>query len=501
MRVHFLWLKSGAWSAGLVLGLCLANIAKGAVGFSISPSSITNDFVGEITLTITGLTPGQTVTVGIYADLNGNGTLDPGEPLVWSIPLTDGQAPQVAGVRYLGVPGDEDGLANGTIRSVLYIPPVAANVNANGQSIVKVSDPLGGFSPVTQPFTVAQKVYPQSVTGRLTLAGTGLPLTNAVVGLASANVSAVTFTKTDTNGHYTLYCLPGSYVLDAFDSAVGVIYDQTLQFSVACNQTVTNNLALTNGNFTISGKVTDISTGAGIAGANVDANTSHSFGALTFTDTNGNYSLPVTADTWSIHPTTDTTSQLGYVPLTRTNVTVTSASVPGVNFALSKATAMIYGTLKDTLNNPIVGVQMSVRDSGNVYHVDGRSFVTNGSYCLGVLAGTWFPGPISGDLAARGLVGGASNVVLSAGQAMNLNFTVTRTSFPYLTNPVHVSSSQFQFLLAGLAGQSYTIQTITSVNSTNWLALLTTNAPCASVYILDGQATNNRRFYRALVVP
>ena len=84
---------------------------------------------------------------------------------------------------------------------------------------------------------------------------------------------------------------------------------------------------------------------------------------------------------------------------------------------------------------------------------------------------------------------------------MNLNFTVTRTSFPYLTNPVHVSSSQFQFLLAGLAGQSYTIQTITNVNNTNWLALLTTNAPCASVYILDGQATNNRRFYRALVVP
>src|ERR1035438_10468781 len=43
--------------------------------------------------------------------------------------------------------------------------------------------------------------------------------------------------------------IPGSYVLDAFDPAVGVIFDQTLQFSVACNQTVTNNLALTNGNF------------------------------------------------------------------------------------------------------------------------------------------------------------------------------------------------------------------------------------------------------------
>ena len=62
MRVHILCLKSGAWFAGLVLGLCLATIAKGAVSFSISPSSITNDYVGEITLTVTGLTSGQTVT-------------------------------------------------------------------------------------------------------------------------------------------------------------------------------------------------------------------------------------------------------------------------------------------------------------------------------------------------------------------------------------------------------------------------------------------------------
>ena len=131
----------------------------------------------------------------------------------------------------------------------------------------------------------------------------------------------------------------------------------------------------------------------------------------------------------------------------------------------------------------------------------GRSFVTNGNYSLGVLAGTWLPGPSAGDLAARGLVGGTSNAVLIAGQATNINFTVIRTNFPSLTNPVHVSSSQFQFLLDGLAGQSYTIQTITNLGSTNWLALLTTNAPCASVYILDGQATNGQRFYRALVVP
>jgi len=76
-----------------------------------------------------------------------------------------------------------------------------------------------------------------------------------------------------------------------------LVYNQTLQFAVACGQTVTNNLALTNGNFTISARVTDSSTGAGIPGESVDANTSDNLAALTFTDTNGNYSLPVTPNT------------------------------------------------------------------------------------------------------------------------------------------------------------------------------------------------------------
>lgn len=501
MKAGYLFATSKPWLLGLLLGFSLSTVAHAAVGFSISPSTITNDYVGEIALNITNLTPGQTVTVGLYADLNGNGIVATNDPLTRSFPLTDGQVPLVAGVRNLNVPGDEDGLTNGQIRAVSYVPSDSGGRIAAGKSIVEVSDPLGGFSPVTQPFTVVPKVYPQSVTGRLRLATAGLPLTNTVVTVENINTSDTFVTGTDTNGNYTVYCLPGSYVLAAYNLGIGLVYNQTLVFSIACGQTVTNNLALTNGNFTISGRVTDNSTGSGIPGLSLDANTSGNLAAVTFTDTNGNYSLPVTPDTWSIHPSTGAASEAGYVPVTRTNVTVTSANVPNINFVLSKPTAMIYGTLQDTLTKPIVGVQMSVRDSGNVYHVLGRSFVTNGSYSLGVLAGTWLPGPSGGDLVARGLAGGTSNVVLVAGQATNVNFTVTRTNFPGLTSPVHLSSSQFQFLLAGLAGQSYTIQTITNLDGTNWLALLTTNVPCASVYILDDQATNNQRFYRALVVP
>jgi len=185
----------------------------------------------------------------------------------------------------------------------------------------------------------------------------------------------------------------------------------------------------------------------------------------------------------------------------RTNVTLTSANVSNVNFVLSKATAVIYGTVKDTLSNPVFGVQVSARDQPNAFHSLGRSFVTNASYSLGVQAGTWNPAPDGGDLALRGFIGSSSNVTLASGQATNINFIVTRTNWPILQAPLHPSSAGFQLILNGLAGQDYSIEQSTNLALNNWVAVLATNAPCDTVLIQDTQATNNARFYRAVVVP
>src|SRR3989442_5995356 len=41
----------------------------------------------------------------------------------------------------------------------------------------------------------------------------------------------------------------------------------------------------------------------------------------------------------------------------------------------------IYGTVKDTMNNPLNGVSISGRDLANNYRPSGRTFAPNGSYC------------------------------------------------------------------------------------------------------------------------
>src|SRR6266481_3669869 len=45
---------------------------KAAVSLVVDPSTITNDFQGKITLAISNVAPGGTVTVQRYADLNGD---------------------------------------------------------------------------------------------------------------------------------------------------------------------------------------------------------------------------------------------------------------------------------------------------------------------------------------------------------------------------------------------------------------------------------------------
>src|ERR1043166_618153 len=70
---------------------------------------------------------------------------------------------------------------------------------------------------------------------------------------------------------------------------------------------------------------------------------------------------------------------------------------------------------------------------------------------------------------------------------------------PALAAAMRTSGTQFQFTIAGSAGQSYTVQL--STDFTNWTSILTTNAPGNLFTFVDPNATNNLGFYRVLVNP
>src|SRR5262245_23548370 len=79
-----------------------------AVGFTITPSAVSNTNRGAVTLQITGLVSGASVVVQRFLDANTNGVID-GPDLLWQqFQLTDGQASVIGGVTNINVPGDTD---------------------------------------------------------------------------------------------------------------------------------------------------------------------------------------------------------------------------------------------------------------------------------------------------------------------------------------------------------------------------------------------------------
>ncbi|MDB6112643.1 MAG: hypothetical protein JWR69_4393 [Pedosphaera sp.] len=416
---------------GRLLGLAVSALwllgshsSCAAVGLSISPAIITNDYSGNVTLTITGLTNNQPVQAKRFYDLNGNGTIDAGQDfVVQAFTVTDGQLPKIGGVRNLNVPGDDDGATNGQIQTLLDYPGLSSVVGGmTGNFIFKLEDE-NGATLATQVFSVAQKVRTQGVRGCITSAATSLPVTNTPVALATANGSGnPVLTLTDPNGNYTLYAPTGSYVVLVLGG--GFVSDQNAGFvTVQLNQLVTNNLALASGTYTISGTLTDASSGKQGGAVFVNAESTNNLFSGAFADTNGNFSFPVTPGQWKVKLDQGALAQRSYLsPQNNLKVTVTNSSITNLNFALSKATALIYGTVKDGLSNGVSGLSLRADDGANLFEADGASN-TNGAYTLAVVAGNWNVGPDSDSLIARGYSGGSStNVTVSDGQAVQADF-------------------------------------------------------------------------------
>ena len=398
-----------------------------AASLTVSPPLVMNDYVGQVSLAISGLTPGKTVLVERFIDANGNGVVDAGDDvLIFSFKVTDGQVPLIGGVRNPNVPGDDDEATDGSIRVDLPFPNVdEVFSSAAVKFIFRVSDPQNVFLPVTATFDVQQHVQPQGVSGRITAAASGAPLSRAFVVLLPPNGNTtLAAVLADADGNYLFNAAPGPYTVFVIKN--GFVLDQTAgAVTVIANQFATRNLALASAGFTISGKISDSSSGAGIAGVFVGADsTNNNLFAGGSSDANGNYSFSVTADQWKVNPFDGPLAQLGYV---RSQSDITTTTVGGavtIDFPVRKATALIYGTVMGVAGNPVTGVRVDADDQGNPYETSGFTFSPNANYATGVVAGTWSVGPDPDSLAARGYIGTGSEVALNAGQALQVNFVV-----------------------------------------------------------------------------
>lgn len=396
-------------------------MALHAITVSVSPTSLTNDYFGKVTLTIGGFPAGGTVTVDRFADLNGNGFIDPSvDVLLQSFTVTDGQVPLLAGVRNLNLPGDEDGAVNAQLRVELPWPGLNRTLNfLEGNHVFRVRYLS---QTATTTLTVRQKSLPQWVTGQVFDLYLYVPLPNTLVLLLDAKGKGLGSTKTDAAGRYTLRTPPGDYQIWAIRS--GYYSDQYLAWAlVATNSLTTNDLYLYPGTYALAGRLAD-SNGNGLPGVLTIGLSSGGYFAGDLTDATGRYTLRVDDDDWEIYASDEQLPALSCLaPYSVPAVTV-SANTANVNFIAAAAHSQVYGTIRNAQSNAVAGVVINATDLYGQYYTTGESYSTNGNYSLGLTEGDWWIEPDNATLAPLGYLAAGTYTYLQPAQAVRLDFKV-----------------------------------------------------------------------------
>jgi len=400
---------------------------QAAVDFTVSPATISNTFAGTITVTITGLNAGERVRLSKFLDANANGQIDPGESLVANFGLRDGQVMMIGGVRLTAVPGDEDRTTNGAIRAEFLTALHGEIERVAAPYLYQVSHPTNAFPAVVKPFTVTPSSFGQSFSG--TILSGGLPVPAAgVVALEGFDGEFVAGVATDSLGQYTLSVPPGTYQLVAVREGYVCNFDQMPILDLASGQTVSTNLPMVAATHSISGQLRVAGATNVLAGFQAFCDSDSGDFAMAYTDANGNFSLGITPGLWRMDLAETVVSAHGLLqPQDRVQVDASTGSVSGLLFQLPRATALVYGSVKDGQNMPITG--FSIYSGSGTQPFEGSGVTdTNGEFSVGVMAGDWWVGFDDEELAAAGLVLQGTNVALSDGQALRLDFVARQAT-------------------------------------------------------------------------
>ena len=435
---------------GLPIGLLLCQTLPAAVTFTNAPAAVSNTYAGTITLQIGGIPTGDTVVVQKFLDLNTNGVIDGGDLLVQQFTLQDGTNFVIGGVTNFNVPGDLNA-TTGAITATLNFQGGDFMQNIVGNYLYELSSPGGHFAPLTNQFAVTNFPFPQMFTGNVVSNSTSATVSDAIVllfppprpghngpaGNPSAGVVA------NNAGSYTVQVPPGTYTPVAFAGNYAANLSSAPVLTLAASQTITTNLTLVNATTSISGSVVDANNSSiGLPGVMVPAQSADGLLAITFTDTNGNFNVPVTAGMWKIEANDLELIVHGYVGLN--NSTNVSAGATGVTLAVPEATALFYGSVTDNLGNPLAGVDVEADDNNNLYDMDGYTDA-DGNYVIGVLGlGTddpWYVQANSKNQFAN-YVFSQETITgnIDAGQAVLQNFTAMLAS-NYITGNVKANGT------------------------------------------------------------
>ncbi len=378
--------------ASAFAGLSLTLAGPASAGLTISPSTIANDYVGSLDLTVTGLdNAGQTVVIEEYYDADGSGTITGPDVLLRKFSVTDGLVTSIGGQRNLNVAGDEDGAANSQILTRLLYSSNEIAGKIDGCHLFRVSPSGAGFTPFTASLIVTQKDYAGSGVSGTILGGSPQvgqvgALVLLVAGGPDGDLRAITVAG--LGGNYSLKAPAGSYQILAAKAGFVVNANTAPTATVTAGAFSSGqNVALTPGTRTISGRARDATSLAGVPGLPLLGQSQTGFIALVLADGNGDYVSAATADPWQFNLDGPSLARSGLLGFKITESS--SVSVSGFNLDFPRATALIYGRLKTAANVAIPFTEVTSQTNGVPDYRSTAISNANGDYSLGTVPASW----------------------------------------------------------------------------------------------------------------
>ena len=457
-------LVRGFFVAALLGGLP-AVLAQPAI--TVNPSVISNTYTGVITLNITGLTNSEKATVQQWLDLNGNGAIDPGEPMFDAFKIADGGAMVIGGVTNVSVPFDSNPASGAITTTINFAPPMTFE-NITARRIFQVVSPSG---TATATLDVTNGLTGQTVTG--TIYSNDVPFPNAVVVALEGNQGSYAGADVaDGSGNYSLNLPTGTYTLVSTMPNFYVNQQAAPVVTLTNGMMATNNLYETNGVVAATGRIYDADTSQGLGGVMLLLQSGKLL-SVAFTDTNGDFSDLVTSNFWSITPVKERLGRRAYL-VTQAKVQADTTAGPATNdVAVYKGNALFYGRITDNNNNPLANIQFAVNDTSNLY--SGKAYSTpDGTYGITAYAdGTnvWSSDPGSGAnlVLANDIVNTPVGTNVSSGQAVLQNFQALPIT-GYIQGAVHDNLGNPVAGVSLYALQSsdpYTYQSLNNETDTN----------------------------------
>ena len=395
---------------------------------TLSTSAQSSSTSTPVVLQVTGISTGGSITVERIMDADADGVVDAGEFLAEVFTITDGVVTSIGGVRNTNIPGDEDGAADGQI-SMNLMPATGPKIGRMaGAQIIRVSSPTAAFPAFNRTLTLTHPAQSQTISGTVTDGSNPVPYAAIMVLDARNDGEFALGAFANASGQFTMNAPAGSYSLFAIKSGYAANFSAGLPVALGTGASVTKNLLLVPATTTISGKVADAVSNTGLGGVQLFVQSQGGLAAILSTNADGTFAVPVTAGLWTIKSSEISASRLGYLSLSGeadANADTTSTAATGANISLPKATALIYGTVKNSSNAPITDVQTKVGNQGNSYQTLGRSAPPAGTYSMGVLAGNWSAGIEASSVpAGYSSVGISADITISAGQAVQSDFVL-----------------------------------------------------------------------------